>query len=78
VPTERFELSSLTAIALMVDRGLGVSLVPDAAAPLPTGLKLAKLQLPLRADVRRIGLLWQRASKRLRLIELLAQSVPSR
>ncbi len=31
VPRERFELNALNAIAVMVDRGLGVSLVPDWA-----------------------------------------------
>ena len=33
VPRERFELNALNAIAVMVDRGLGVSLVPDWAKP---------------------------------------------
>jgi hypothetical protein len=28
-PRERFELDALEAVAVMVDRGLGVSLVPD-------------------------------------------------
>jgi DNA-binding transcriptional LysR family regulator len=75
VPSERFELSSLAAIALMVDRGLGVSLVPDAGLPLPSGLKLAKLKLPMRSEVRRIGMLWLRSSIRLRLIKLLSETI---
>ena len=33
VPRERFEVNALNAIAVMVDRGLGVSLVPDWARP---------------------------------------------
>ena len=37
VPRERFELNALNAIAVMVDRGLGVSLVPDWARPWPEG-----------------------------------------
>lgn len=34
------ELDALDAIALMVDRGLGVSVVPDWASPLPEGVRL--------------------------------------
>jgi DNA-binding transcriptional LysR family regulator len=75
VPSERFELSSLAAIALMVDRGLGVSLVPDATSPFPSDLKLAKLKLPMQSEVRRIGMLWLRSSMRLRLIKLLSETV---
>lgn len=62
-PQERFELSSLLAIAMMVDRGLGVSLVPDIASPLTSGLNIAKLHLPSEPEPRRFGLLWQRASR---------------
>ena len=68
VPTERFELSSLLAIAMMVDRGLGVSLVPDIASPLLNGQKIAKIALPLVTSARRFGILWLRAAPRLRLI----------
>jgi DNA-binding transcriptional LysR family regulator len=73
-PIERFELSSLTAIAMMVDRGLGVSLVPNAAPLLPTGLHLAKLVPPLPAEKRRIGRLWSRTSIRSRLIGVLIEA----
>ena len=69
VPQERFELSSLLAIAMMVDRGLGVSLVPDIASPLLDGQRVAKIALPLPSQPRRFGVLWQRASPRLRLIQ---------
>ncbi|WP_418145880.1 LysR family transcriptional regulator [Variovorax paradoxus] len=69
VPQERFELSSLLAIAMMVDRGLGVSLVPDIASPLLDGQRVAKIALPLPSEPRRFGVLWQRASPRLRLIQ---------
>lgn len=68
VPEERFELSSLLAIAMMVDRGLGVSLVPDIASPLLAGQKIAKIALPMPSPARRFGILWLRASPRLRLI----------
>jgi DNA-binding transcriptional LysR family regulator len=74
VPQERFELSSLLAIAMMVARGLGVSVVPDIASPLLDGQDVVKLPLPLPSEPRRFGMLWLRASPRLRLIEGLAAS----
>jgi DNA-binding transcriptional LysR family regulator len=56
-PHERFELDGVEAIAVMVDRGLGVSLLPDWAPPWPEGLSLAKLPVPNAASfARRIGL----------------------
>jgi DNA-binding transcriptional LysR family regulator len=67
-PRERFELDGVEAIAVMVDRGLGVSLVPDWAPPWPEGLSLAKLPVPDPSFARRIGLVWSRASLRLRLV----------
>lgn len=59
---ERFELSSLLAIAMMVDRGLGVSLIPDIASPLTARLQVAKLALPIPSEPRKFGVLWRRAS----------------
>jgi DNA-binding transcriptional LysR family regulator len=67
-PKERLELDGLELIAVMVDRGLGVSLVPDWAPPWPEGLSLRKLPLPDRSFARRTGLLWNRASLRASLI----------
>lgn len=72
-PRERFELNALNAIAVMVDRGLGVSLVPDWARPWPEGLQLARLPLPQESEPRRIGIIWSRASVRLRLVTVLLQ-----
>jgi DNA-binding transcriptional LysR family regulator len=68
VPRELFELNSLMAIAMMVDRGLGVSLVPDIVSPLTTTLKVARLALPTPTEPRRFGVLWQKTSPRGRLI----------
>lgn len=77
VPQERFELTSLSAIAMLVDRGLGVSLVPDWAPPWPEGLSLRKLALPGATAPREMGLVWSRGSVRLRLVEaFLAASIP--
>lgn len=73
VPRERFELNALNAIAVMVDRGLGVSLVPDWARPWPEGVKLATLPLPLPSEPRRIGVVWSRSSVRVRLVNVLLQ-----
>lgn len=67
-PKDRYELDGLELIAVMVDRGLGVSLLPDWAPPWPEGLSLRKLPLPDRSLVRRTGLLWSRASLRARLV----------
>jgi DNA-binding transcriptional LysR family regulator len=70
-PHERFEVNALNAIAVMVDRGLGVSLVPDWARPWPEGLRLARISLPQPSVPRRIGVIWSRASVRLRLVNVL-------
>lgn len=69
VPIERFELNALNAIAVMVDRGLGVSLVPDWAPPWHEGLDIVRLPTPLESEPRRIGLVWSRSSIRIRLLE---------
>jgi DNA-binding transcriptional LysR family regulator len=70
-PKDHYELDSLDAIAVLVDRELGVSLVPDWAPPWPAGLNLTKLPVPVPFEKRRIGLLWRRASARLRLVQAL-------
>lgn len=67
-PQDRFELTSLTAIALLVDRGLGVSLVPDWSPPWPEGLSLTKLPIAGDSYMRCVGLLWNRSSARIRLV----------
>jgi len=68
-PQERFELDALEAIAVMVDQGLGVSLVPDWAPPWHEGLKLSKRVISQSNYVRNIGLIWTRSSGRVPLIE---------
>lgn len=70
VPRERFELNALYAIAVMVDRGLGVSLVPDWAHPWPEGVRLARIPLPKAEVPRRIGIVWSRSSVRVRLVSV--------
>ncbi|MBD9370570.1 LysR family transcriptional regulator [Xanthomonas sp. XNM01] len=73
VPRERFELNALNAIAVMVDRGLGVSLVPDWAQPWPEGVRLVRLPLPLPCVPRCIGLVWSRSTVRIRLVNVLRE-----
>ncbi len=73
VPRERFELNGLNAIAVMVNRGLGVSLVPDWAKPWPEGLDLVRIPLPLPSEPRRIGMVWSRSTVRIRLVTVLLQ-----
>ncbi len=74
VPRERFLLSSLPAIAMLVDRGLGVSLAPDASVPWLRGLRVARLPLPDQPYRRQLGVIWPRASVRTRLIQALVRA----
>jgi DNA-binding transcriptional LysR family regulator len=62
-PHERIEIDSLSAIAVLVNQGLGVSLLPDWTRPWPEGLELARLVLPPPAPVRRMGLVWTEGPK---------------
>jgi DNA-binding transcriptional LysR family regulator len=73
VPRERFELDTLDAIALLVECGLGVSLVPDwsRAWPLPPGVSM--LALPGKAPVRKLGLVWRAKSPFSRMLEELLE-----
>lgn len=70
-PQDRYELDSLEAIAVLVDRQLGVSLVPDWSRPWPEGLALTRIALPQAFRTRKVGVLWRRASPRLRLVQAL-------
>ncbi len=73
VPKDRFELDALEAIAVMVDRGLGISLVPDRAPPWPAELLLARWLILDSRFTRRIGLVWNRSSLKLRLVKTLIE-----
>lgn len=61
---EWLELDALDAIAALVSRGLGVSIVPDWAPPWPEGLPLQKKLLP-SGEVRQTGVLWNRSGPRI-------------
>lgn len=71
VPRERFEISSLAAIAALVGRGVGVSIAPDAATAWWQTLPVARLPLPQSSEARRFGLIWPRNSPRKRAVEVL-------
>lgn len=73
VPKERFELSSLLAIGMMVARGLGVSIIPDIASPLLAKQNVVRIPLPVETEARRFGVLWLRSSPRLRLVQRLCR-----
>jgi DNA-binding transcriptional LysR family regulator len=73
VPRERFEISSLAAIAMLVGRGVGVSIAPDAATAWWPMQPVARLPLPLSSEARRFGMVWPRASPRTRAIEVLVE-----
>jgi DNA-binding transcriptional LysR family regulator len=73
-PRERFEIDTLEAIAVMVDRGLGVALVHDWPPPWPEGLLIRKIPIPDKKFGRRMGLLWSRASVRIRLVNVFLET----
>jgi DNA-binding transcriptional LysR family regulator len=68
-PRDRLELDALQAIAVFVDRGLGVSLVPDWPPPWPEGLSIIKLPVHDPVSNRHMGLIWMRASVRASLVQ---------
>lgn len=79
-PRQRCELDGLDAIAVLVDRGLGVSLVPDWLSSRFADLSLAKWPLPHAFPKRTVGLLWNRSSARIRLVRAFleaAQTTPN-
>lgn len=69
---EVLELDALDAIAAMVHRGLGASVVPDWAPPWPEGLRLRKSVLR-GSQSREIGILWRRSGARLAAVEAFVQ-----
>lgn len=69
---EWLELDALDAIAAHVDRGLGVSIVPDWTAPWPEGLRLRKVPLA-SSEARSIGVIWKRGGARYPAVAALVQ-----
>lgn len=69
-PKDRIELDALDAIAVLVHRGLGVSLIPDRTIPFPEGLAIRTHALPEPAPKRELGLLWPVTSTHARAIQV--------
>ncbi|MBN3752092.1 LysR family transcriptional regulator [Paraburkholderia sp. Tr-20389] len=69
----RLEIDGLLAIATLVDKGLGVSLLPDWPSMWTSGLAITRIPLPERAPVRRIGLIMARHTPRFALVEVFAR-----
>jgi DNA-binding transcriptional LysR family regulator len=67
------ELDALDAIAGLVSRGLGVSIVPDWAPPWPEGLRLQKIALP-DAGARQTGVLWNRSGARISAVQAFVEA----
>jgi DNA-binding transcriptional LysR family regulator len=63
-PNLRLQIDGLMAIAGMIAHGLGVGLLPDWRPMWSAGLPIARLPLPDRAPVDRIGLIWDRSGPR--------------
>ena len=55
---QRLEMDGLMAVAALVGQGLGVALVPDWAPIWSSGFDIARIPLPGRAPVRRVGMVW--------------------
>jgi DNA-binding transcriptional LysR family regulator len=67
-PKIRIEVASIDVIALLVSKGLGVSLVPDCIAA--QMLESSVRKIPLAGnDCRGVGLFWNRQSVRAKLID---------
>ncbi|MGH6861869.1 MAG: LysR substrate-binding domain-containing protein [Phyllobacterium sp.] len=73
-PREWLELDSLEAIALMVEAGLGVAVVPDLHTSFYDKVRVGRL--PLKgAPFRDIGLPWPRNTPAGKLIRLILDAV---
>ena len=84
VPRERLELNSVLAVAMMVEQGLGVGLVPDIGQALTRQRPICALDLPPlphghglgygpASPVRELGLLWLNTSTRIRWVRSLLE-----
>lgn len=67
------ELDALDAIAALVDRGLGVALVPDWAPPWPEGLRLQKCRME-DGELRNMGVLWANSGPRIAAIRAFVEA----
>ena len=68
---QRLEIDSLMTIAAVVGQGLGVALLPDWAPMWSSGYEIARVKLPARAPVRRVGVVWAKQGPRAALAQAL-------
>lgn len=74
-PQQRLEMDGLMAIAHLVAQEIGVALLPDWAPMWQSSLAIRRVQLPDRAPVRRVGLIWAKHGPRVSLVrQMLALS----
>src|SRR5690606_6848886 len=74
-PRQRIEIDSLLTIVALVERGIGVSLVPDSFSISYSDRLLIKLPVPGRTPLRKISMVWNKHSPRLAIIrELVDQA----
>lgn len=70
---EWVELDALDSIATLVNKGLGVAIVPDWMPPWPEGLDIVKT--PLRGgEKRKVGVLWRQSGPRTSAIGAFVQT----
>ncbi|MYN14907.1 LysR family transcriptional regulator [Pusillimonas sp. TS35] len=70
-PRQRLEIDSLLTIVALVERGVGVSLVPDSFSIAYRARSMIKVPLPERTPIRRIGMIWNKQGPRLALVQAL-------
>jgi len=58
LPRQRLEVDSLLTIVSLVERGLGVALVPDSLSIGGQASDIIKIAMPQRTPIRRIGMIW--------------------
>jgi DNA-binding transcriptional LysR family regulator len=71
---EKYEIDSLDGITMLVDRGLGVAVIPDWLPPWPEGVDIRRIRLTA-APTRNIGVLWPKTSHRLPLIRAIVAEI---
>jgi DNA-binding transcriptional LysR family regulator len=62
------------AIANLVANEIGVSLLPDWAPMWKAGLPIERIELPGRAPLRKVGLIWGKHGPRVSLIKKILET----
>lgn len=73
VPNQRIEIDSLLTIVSLVERGVGVSLVPDSFSIWYHKTGIVKIPMPQRTPIRRIGMIWDKQGPRIALAQALVE-----